>query len=424
MAALSQRLIRSMILPLAQPLTSDPTLNLDFTTMTSLPGTVTFSRASTATYFNASGVMQTAASGSPRFDFDPITHVPRGLLIEEARTNLLLYSDDFSNAAWAQPNIAVTANAITSPDGTLTADKFLSNTFNGTHNANQSAAKASGTAYTFVVSVKAAEYGYALVGQQYNAASYSDNFFDLTAGTWTVTGDGSPTLSAQSLGNGWWRLAVTVTASGTGSYQSYVGGAPSTSVVYAGDNASGLYVWGAQLEAGTFATSYIPTAAATVTRAADVVTLGPTGGVPFAGFNANEGTLAAEVIPLGTPPAATYPGFGLTAAAGNSLNSIAFYGDSSNVIRGLVESSSTIRYNPTLATAVNGSVTKLALAYKQGSYGGAGNGSAATGGTDNNALPVVTQLKLSGLDNPFNGWIKRIRYFPLRQPDESLQILF
>lgn len=68
-----------------------PSLDLSFTTGT-LDPRITFTRASVGTYFDAAGVMQTAAGGAPRFDYDPVTHAARGLLIEEARTNLLLNS--------------------------------------------------------------------------------------------------------------------------------------------------------------------------------------------------------------------------------------------------------------------------------------------------------------------------------------------
>ena len=102
---------------------SDPTLtlDLDFTTGT-LDSKVTFTRTTTATYVNASGVVTASAIDAARFDHNPSTLAPRGLLLEEQRTNTLLQSSDFSHAAWNKLGITVTANAIAAPDGTTTAD--------------------------------------------------------------------------------------------------------------------------------------------------------------------------------------------------------------------------------------------------------------------------------------------------------------
>jgi len=79
---------------------SAASLNLDFTASNTLDSRITFTRATTATYFNSSGVLSTAASGEARFDYNPTTLAARGLLIEEQRTNSELYSEDFANAHW------------------------------------------------------------------------------------------------------------------------------------------------------------------------------------------------------------------------------------------------------------------------------------------------------------------------------------
>lgn len=116
----------------------------------------TFSRASIGTYFDSSGTLQTASSGSPRFDHDPVTHAPKGMLIEEARTNLFTRSSEFDNSAWAKISSNLTANAITAPDGTMTADKLASAANTNQHYIYQGSLTL-GTSYTISVYAKAAE---------------------------------------------------------------------------------------------------------------------------------------------------------------------------------------------------------------------------------------------------------------------------
>jgi hypothetical protein len=121
------------------PLTSSsyptvrPSLNLDFANSQSVDPRITFTRASTATRVNANGLIEVVASNSPRIDFDPATQVCKGLLIEEQRTNLLTYSENFDNAAWGKQSVTVNANAAIAPDGTLTADKLIESTTNAVH---------------------------------------------------------------------------------------------------------------------------------------------------------------------------------------------------------------------------------------------------------------------------------------------------
>ena len=103
------------------------TLDLNFMNPGVLDPRITFTRASSATYIDASGFIQMAATNAPRWDYDPVTHALRGVLIEEQRTNVLLQSGDMSNAAWAKSGVpmAVTGNNVIAPDGTLTASRVV-----------------------------------------------------------------------------------------------------------------------------------------------------------------------------------------------------------------------------------------------------------------------------------------------------------
>ena len=134
-----------------------PTLNLDFAKTKALDPRITFTRASTATFVGSNGLIQTAASGAPRFDHNPATGESLGLLVEGARTNLLLRSEEFDNAYWGKTRSSVTANATTSPAGTLTADKLIEDTTaSNSHQLVVSPVTASGI-YTCSVYAKAAE---------------------------------------------------------------------------------------------------------------------------------------------------------------------------------------------------------------------------------------------------------------------------
>ena len=79
-----------------------PTLNLDFAKTKVLDPRITYTRASTATFVGSNGLIQTAASGAARFDHNPTTGESLGLLVEEARTNRVTYSEQFDNAGWAE----------------------------------------------------------------------------------------------------------------------------------------------------------------------------------------------------------------------------------------------------------------------------------------------------------------------------------
>ena len=109
--------------------TARPSLDLDFANTRCLDPRITFSRASTATFVGADGLIQTAATNVARFDHDPVTRESLGLLVEEARTNLITYSEQLNNTGWFKNLVTVSANAGVAPDGTFTADQ-VSNTPN------------------------------------------------------------------------------------------------------------------------------------------------------------------------------------------------------------------------------------------------------------------------------------------------------
>lgn len=242
-----------------------------------IPTPTTFtSRASTATYFDANGVMQTAAANVARDNHHVYIDgqwVPAGLLVEGQATNLLTYSSAVSNSAWAKAEVSVVGGATVSPDGTTSADKIVESNATSVHvlvrylNSVQD-----NTTYCFSCFVKPAgrETVY-LRALKKDGAAFVGAKFDLQTGTVVSQVGSAVSPSIQYAGNGFWRCSICVDFSSgatTPAIYVYSGGIES----YQGDGTSGIYIWGAQLEAGSTATSYIPTTTAQVTRAADAST--------------------------------------------------------------------------------------------------------------------------------------------------------
>lgn len=234
---------------------------------TSGAGDLTVTRATTARRFNSAGLIEIVAANVPRLDY--LNSSCPSILVEPQRTNVQTYSEDFSNAVWIKVGSTVTTNTTVSPDGTTTGDKLTEDTSTGLHTAVISVGQATGGDYTFSVFVKA---NGRTKFQLAEAFSIGGNVnFDLTAGTATTT---APAKNGriENYGNGWYKCSATWTFTGgatTVLYLNLLNNAGASS--YTGNGTSGVIVWGAQLELGSYSTSYIPTVASTVTRNADVI---------------------------------------------------------------------------------------------------------------------------------------------------------
>ena len=276
-----------------------PTLDLNFAATKTLDRRITFTRDSIGTYTDEFGIIQTVPNNVPRFDHDPVTGESLGLLIEESRTNLLPRSEEFD--LWTGPiknTGSVGVNSITSPDGTLTADKIIPGTNSTRHYLAQLMSITANTTYTASCFAKAGEYNFASVIFGKNGSPYTrgGSIVNLTTGEITDYDVNSPTNVIRhtpiNYGNGWWKISVSVLFDST-STDGYVEiGCSSLATNYAansGDGVSGIYVWGAQLEAGSFPTSYIPTSGSTVTRSYDIAKITGTNFTDF--YNQTEGTI-------------------------------------------------------------------------------------------------------------------------------------
>ena len=371
-----------------------------------------------------------AAYYGPRFDYDPVTLAPRGLLVEEQRTNLLLRSEEFDNASWTKSRSTITANATTSPDGTVDADKLVEDTTaTATHRVFQQASKsASSVTRTFSVYLKAAERTFARVSISDNTEAVTARVdVDLSAGTINTaavfggTSISSPSASISLAGNGWYRVSITATFDATITNPgAFVFLCSAFGVIsYTGNGTSGIFVWGAQWEDGSFATSYIPTVASQVTRTADVATI--TGANFSQWYNQSEGTFVVEADSGGN--VSTIPIYRvLSAGSGGDTISLFMYNGSWG---GTSRVGSVFQADLEVAGTYTANVpAKTAFAFKADDFAASVNGSAVLTDTSG-TVPTVAALNLgSGGGSAYlNGHIRSLTYYNTRLPNARLQAL-
>jgi len=320
-------------------------------------GDLSVVRATTATRVNSSGLIESVSSNVPRLDYTNGT-CP-SILVEPQRTNLTLQSENLGTT-WYTAGGALTLNATTAPDGNTTADKIKADTSTGVHVYQQTLTVSNATVYTMSVYVKAAEYTYFELA---DTSSLKGQTFNLTAKTISApqtAGVGTATSSKiTDVGNGWLRCSITYTTSST-TVLFRISLSNGTSTTFTGDNTSGLFAWGAQLEAGSNATSYIPTVASSVTRNADVIS--KTGISDLIGQT--EGTLLIDYI-FKTPPFDICGPVGLSSDAGN--NRILFWNNYTfNTIAINIRANGSNLFNTYVGNQVDGTRYKLAVSYKSG----------------------------------------------------------
>ena len=374
-----------------------------------------YTATTTAAITNYIPALQTAASGVARFDHNPTTGESLGLLIEEQRTNLVQYSEQVDNAYWSKIAVSVTANAVVSPDGTLTADKLTPSATNDQHVAYKQSLISSGSV-TMSVYAKAGEYTWLFLSDTLGANNGA--YFNLATGALGTVGSNA-TATITPVGNNWYRCTVTTTATSTSGIGLYVASANNT-VVFTGNGFSGIYIWGAQLEAGAYATSYIPTVASQVTRSADSASM--TGTNFSSWFRTDEGTVYAEATTYSTPsyvaissindsalPAANRFAHGIN----SSVTNLYVVTNSSTAVNAIT-SGGTIMTNKVFG--------KSAYCYKANDFAISGNG--ATVQTDTSgAIPIVNQLFIGNDEESrrLNGSIKKLAYYPKRLTNAELQ---
>lgn len=229
--------------------------------------------------------------GVPRIEYDADRNL-KGLLIEPDGENICLQSEDFSTT-WIPFNATITTNDTTAPDGNATADLFSDDINNTAHRVSQSGLSVtSGQSYTFSVYAKYESRQYLQL--TFNSAHFSATqyaTFDLINGT--VSGQADSTAQIIDIGNGWYRCIYTASCTVTTSSFAFLilsNSATGRDPVYVGDG-SGVYIWGAQVEASPIVTSYMPTTISKFTRDNDDASMTNVSGL----IGQKEGTLYVEV---------------------------------------------------------------------------------------------------------------------------------
>jgi hypothetical protein len=405
-----------------------PSLNLNFARSQKLDPRITFTRTSSATRVNGDGLIEVVPANSPRFDFDPISGESLGLLVEEARSNLITYSEDFrdfdTSITWENFGINVELNSTTSPDGKLNGTKLINTAGTASRRVNSPLLTVtSGVTYTHSVWLKAGEYTTATVFC--NTTAVNPNFNNLSARINLVTGVVSGTINTPitviSYPNGWWRISSTFTTDENTATTGLLSIVPNTdaggvnSVV--GDGTSGIYIWGAQLEQGSFPTSYIPTTTSTVTRTADNASITGSNFSDF--YNPSEGTVYCEANPGTVVAQRVVCDFGsnalhrITYVKGTNGNAFLFVNNNNNT-------QASIQFGP---WTTNG---KLCGSYKLNDFAASFNGSAVGIDTDGILPDGVNKMdigKRADGSNYLNGHIKNISYYPSRLSNQVLQTL-
>ena len=347
----------------------------------------------TATFIGSDGLIQTAAIDQARFDHDPDTLVCKGLLLEEQRTNLCLRSEEFNNAVWqgAVQTPTISTNFAVSPNGTQNAERLQWTVVNG--RLQQTFSPSVLTNYTFSVWLKS------------NTGSNQIVELFLYFGV-----GGTNYGEAKTVTPNWQRF--TVTASST------VVAAGAVFQIRSSQSTTDILAWGAQTEAGAYATSYIPTTTGSAIRSADALSI--TGGDFALVYNESEHTLFCEASPRAHPGNAAYLSFDNGTSAERS--SLAAFGVASSVSC-YVFDQGVSQANISTGTTMNQN-NKLAAAMKANSFQLAVNGSLGTEDTSG-TMPTATTLKI-GRDynsSTVTGTYKQIKVYKKRLANAKLQTL-
>lgn len=390
-----------------------PKLALDFTTG-SLDPRITVTRAlNTATCVNSNGFIETINADLPRFDYDPVTKLPKGLLIEESRANRFTYSSDFSNVIWAKTNVTVGVTPDVSPSGSL--DAFLiSGTTPGSFlelYQNQTVTASAVYTYSAFVNADVSSSGTLRARDTATVSNRADAEFNLVNKTVNAVAFGTYTNASGTIvdyGSGWYRVIITFTVGSSTSIK--------CGLYQSGVASGGIYLWGAQLEAGAFATSYIPTTTTSVTRNADVVSMTGTNFSDW--YNQAEGTLVTQMISV-----QGYPNIGATVVQDGTNYYNNRNGGVAGSVRTLARTAGAFNVNTSSSVATANVVLKQGIAYSAGAVSAARQGSIYINNVAQTLATGMVQMDIGGDNTNFywsNGHVQKIQYWPMKLTNAEL----
>jgi hypothetical protein len=317
----------------------------------------------------------TAVSVGPVANLPRIDYTGGGcgkLLLEPQRTNLVTYSEQFDNADWTKTNSTITANNTASPDGYTNADKLVESSDVSTtaHQIRSSTSPiVTNQVYTYSIFAKGSGRGIQLRAGRSDASAFAtvNVDYDLTLGVVDSFFQQNAEYVGSSIedyGNGWYRcilqMKFTDPTNTNMRMQVYTYDESTNSVSYIGDGTSGAYIWGAQVEAGAYATSYIgPTLGSASTRGADACS--KTGISSLIGQT--EGTMFFEISALDLD-SSNWRTIGVSDGTTNNMINLYFTGRGiANEMRALVRAGAVNYFSEYYVGATITNTIKVAIAY-------------------------------------------------------------
>ena len=347
----------------------------------------------------------------PRVEYDADGN-RLGLLVEESRTNLVTYSD--FDAGVSTSAATITADTVTSPDGTQNAATL------------ELTGSTSGFAYYTVTVTASTDYTWSWFAKAGTATAHVYAVYDNSNAAFVNRQEYTLT-SGENYGNGWYRHQVAFTTpAGCTSVRIYPQRNTDAGGAVAGTQGT-MFVWGGQLEAGTFASSIIRTTGSTASRSADVASI-PTADF---GYNTAKGTVVCKFSFNYENGGSGFPRPWEIGNTNNVSERINIYlAESTGALVSSVITNNATQGNLTLKTGLSGSVdTTVAFAWARDSLGASDDGDTAVTDTAADILPTGTQrnvlsLKQTNATNAnINGHIKYIKYYPRRLTNAQLEDL-
>jgi hypothetical protein len=396
-----------------------------------------FTRASSATRVNKQGLIETVPSGKPRIDFTDNTS--GHLLLEPSRTNSLPYSLEYdNNTYYTKTNSTITTQSGVSPDGSNTAYKLQDTNDSGatSHYIQQASGYRATITYNAIKSgsvfVKAGTKNQVQVRLVNGSGSFSYIMGNFDLETETILTGASANASdisyeLQNYGNGWYRCIVkgswtlsnvTQTALQVFIADSSLAALPNIHN-YQGDGTGNLFVWGQMIEAGSYATSYIPTEGSSVTRVAETANDAGNSTV----FNDSEGVLFFETATLAND--STFRNICISDSSTSDKIQFYYYGNNNNIAYVIVSASSTQASDNTKTLSNALEFNKIAIKYKQNDFAVWVNGTEVSIDSSGN---TPTGLKEFAFDDgnggsPFYGKVKDLKVYNTALTDTELQNL-
>jgi hypothetical protein len=357
-----------------------------------------------------------------------------GLLVEEARTNLMLYSEDFSQANWDKNNTSITSGTAVSPTGLQTADTLTATSTGNFRYIERGVSLTQNETYTFSVYLKYTDTQWVWLLGETSANTFF--WFDIQNGV--IGGSGGSTgnpftgesysHTIQDVGNGWYRCSITFTKSSASGTEEVGFGLANADVNTNATLNQTCLAYGPQLEVGSFPTSYIKTTGATATRSADIASINT---ADF-GYNSAEGTVVCEFNIKYDDGGSGFPRVWEIGNSSSSADRINVYiGEQYGTLSFGINTNTASVAGNNLKVGTGGSVqSTVAMGWAKDNVGVSDDGDSAL--TDSNAdiLPTAfsrNRLKIGGAANTasdnISGHIKSIKYYPRKLTNAQIEDL-